>query len=139
MSICPMCEQKWGGWEKAALETMVYFKRRDVHLTDKEARLVAALIKTDRTLSHDYLFDVLWGESPDGGPECAESSLKVHISKIRKKLKNIPFRIDCIWGKGYAGINAKSLPDFPPLKIMAYAVLIPLFLSFPVLAIARSF
>lgn len=138
MSICPMCEKKWGGWDKAAMETMIYFKRRDVHLTDKEARIVAALIETDRTLTHEYLYDVLWGEDPSGGPEYAESSLKVHVSKIRKKLKGFPFGIECIWGKGYLGVNAKSLPDFPSLKIMAYAVLIPLFLSFPVLAIARS-
>lgn len=137
MPICPMCEQKWGGWDRAALDTRLYFKGHDVHLTNQEARLVAALVKTNRTLSHEYLYDVLWGEDPGGGPEYAESSLKVHISKIRKKLSQFSFNIVTIWGKGYASINAKSLPNFPSLTVVAYALLIPLFLSFPMLAMAQ--
>lgn len=131
-----MCEQKWAGWDKAALDTMVYFKGRGVNLTAREARIVAALVKTNRTLSHDYLYDILWGEDPAGGPEYAGSSLKVHVYKIRRKLEKFPFGIVNIFGKGYAAVNVKSLPDFPSLSVMAYAVLIPLFLSFPVLAIA---
>ena len=87
----------------------------------------------------EQVFDVLWGEDPEGGPEYAESSLKVHVSKIRKKISGFPFDIGTIWGKGYVAIRTKSLADFPPLPVVAYALLVPLFLSFPVLALAKAF
>jgi len=138
MSICPMCEKRWSGWNSSALIVRGYFLSRQVKLTNMEARLLAALIKTDRTLSHEYLFDVLWGEDPDGGPDTADNALKVHISKARRKLAKFPIDIVNIFGRGYAAVNAKSLDGFPPLNVVAYVLLIPLLLSFPVLALAQA-
>lgn len=137
MSICPMCEQKWSGWGRASLDTREYFQRRGIHLTDNEGRVVAALVKNGRPLSRQNLFDVLWGDDLDGGPELADNCLKVCISKIRKKIVGIPFKIDTIWGRGYVATNIKSLDGFPPLNVVAYAVLIPLLLSFPIAAVAQ--
>lgn len=138
MSICPMCEKRWEGWAGAALETRVYFKGYDIHLSNMEARLAAALIQTNRALSREYLFDVMWGDDPSGGPETADENLKVHLSRLRKKFSKLAIGIKNIHGSGYTAVNTKSLSGFPSLKIMAYALLIPLFLSFPILAVAQS-
>jgi len=137
MSVCPMCERKWEGWDQASLDTRRYFQLRGIHLTSNEGRIVAALVKKQRPLSNESLYDVLWGDDVDGGPEFAENCLKVAISKIRKKIAGLPFSIETIWGKGYTASNIKSLDGFPPLHVMAYVVLIPLFLGFPVLALAE--
>lgn len=139
MSICPMCEKKWSGWGRASLDTREYFQRRGIHLTDNEGRVVAALVKNGRPLSRANLFDVLWGDDVDGGPELADNCLKVCVSKLRKKINGIPFGIETIWGRGYVAKNIKSLDGFPPLNVMAYAVLIPLLLSFPIAAVAQAF
>ena len=138
MSICPMCEQKWSGWQRAEIDTRTYFKHLDIHLSGHEARIVAALIKTGRPLTHEYLHDVLWGDDADGGPLSVEQNIRTHICRIRAKLKKLTFGIQNIYGKGYFAHDTKSLPDFPPLNVMAYAVLIPLFLSFPVMALAQG-
>lgn len=138
MSICPICEQKWSGWQRAEIDTRIYFKRMDIHLSGHEARIVAALIKTGRPLTVEYLYDVLWGDDKDGGPLGVEQNIRTHICRIRGKLKKLSFGIENIYGKGYFAHGANKLPDFPPLNVMAYFFLIPLFLSFPVMALAQT-
>ena len=130
--------QKWSGWQRAEIDTRTYFKHLDIHLSGHEARILAALIKTGRPLTHEYLHDVLWGDDANGGPLSVEQNIRTHICRIRAKLKKLSFGIQNIYGKGYCAHDTKSLPDFPPLNVMAYLVLIPLFLSFPVMAVAQS-
>jgi DNA-binding response OmpR family regulator len=50
-------------------------------------------------------------------PDCMESSLKVHISNLRKKLRLISEReyIEAVWGIGFKMNDAAKEPESGPL------------------------
>ncbi len=71
-----------------------------IHLTKTEfAILKLLMVNTGQVLSKSAILDGISSETPD----CLESSLKVHISNIRKKFKYYSDReyIESVWGIGF--------------------------------------
>jgi len=65
----------------------------------KEAQVVAAMQRAaGRIVTRDHLTDALWGSDPDGGPDDPEGSVKVYISRLRRRHG---LEIETVWGVGY--------------------------------------
>ena len=79
---------------------MVAIKDKPIELTSKEFELLKILIKAKgRVLSRDYLLDTIWGF--DQALEIQTRTVDVHITTLRKKLKNESTRIVTVKNYGY--------------------------------------
>jgi len=79
---------------------MVSIKDKPIELTSKEFELLKILIKAKgRVLSRDYLLDTIWGF--DQALEIQTRTVDVHITTLRKKLKNESKRIVTVKNYGY--------------------------------------
>ena len=79
---------------------MVAIKDKPIELTSKEFELLKILIKAKgRVLSRDYLLDTIWGF--DQALEIQTRTVDVHITTLRKKLKNESKRIVTVKNYGY--------------------------------------
>ncbi|MCM1057218.1 MAG: response regulator transcription factor [Firmicutes bacterium] len=71
-----------------------------VHLTRTESAILKKLMQNPgRPVSKSALLDDISADTPD----CTESSLKIHISNLRKKMKeaDVAETIDSVWGIGF--------------------------------------
>lgn len=71
-----------------------------VHLTRTESAILKKLMQNPgRPVSKSALLDDVSTDTPD----CTESSLKIHISNLRKKMKeaNVNESIESVWGIGF--------------------------------------
>lgn len=71
-----------------------------VHLTKTEYAIIKLLIMNpSQVISKSAILDRISLDTPD----CMESSLKVHMSNLRKKLRSVSDKeyIEVIWGIGY--------------------------------------
>lgn len=71
----------------------------------QEGRIMAALLaKPGAPHTTRELIDYLWGDDPEGGPDCAYSHVRVCIHRLRIKLAaaNFPGRIDVRYSIGAA-------------------------------------
>lgn len=80
---------------------------RPVHLTRTEFAILKSLMENPgQVLSRSVLLDRVGMESPD----CMESSLKVHVSNLRRKLAGAGAEadIEAVWGIGFRIIFTNS-------------------------------
>ena len=73
---------------------------KDVKLTRTESAILKLLMKNpERVITKTAILDCIAMDTPD----CTESSLKQHISNLRKKLKQVTDEeyIEAIWGIGF--------------------------------------
>lgn len=73
---------------------------RDVHLTKTEFAILKLLMQNpSQVITKSILLDKIAMDTPD----CMESSLKVHISNLRKKLRDVNGKdyIEAVWGIGF--------------------------------------
>ncbi|MGN0436443.1 MAG: response regulator transcription factor [Wujia sp.] len=71
-----------------------------VHLTKTEYAILKLLMQNEnRVVTKSNLLDKISEDTPD----CVDSSLKVHISNLRRKLKQINDKdyIEAVWGIGF--------------------------------------
>lgn len=71
-----------------------------VHLTRTEAAILKKLLQNcGRPVSKSALLDQISTDTPD----CTESSLKIHISNLRKKMKEaaVSESVESVWGIGF--------------------------------------
>ena len=76
-----------------------------VRLTKTEYAIMKLLIKNpNQVISKSAMLDHISIDTPD----CMESSLKVHMSNLRKKLRNVSEKeyIESVWGIGFKLIEA---------------------------------
>lgn len=81
-------------------EHTLYVKEKKIYLTKTEYAIIKQLILNPKqVVSKSKLLELISIDTLD----CDESSLKVHISNIRRKIKTITPEeyIDSIWGIGY--------------------------------------
>lgn len=72
----------------------------DVRLTKTEFAILKLLMENPaQVITKTVLLDRISEETPD----CVESSLRVHISNLRKKLRNVSGKdyIEAVWGIGF--------------------------------------
>lgn len=73
---------------------------RDVRLTKTEFAILKLLMENPRqVVTKSILLDRISEDTPD----CVESSLKVHVSNLRKKLRDVSGKdyIETVWGVGF--------------------------------------
>lgn len=85
------------------LDTMTHLLEvsgQSLHLTRTEAAILKLLMQNpSQALSKSALLDRISLDVPD----CTESSLKVHVSNLRKKMKTVSDKeyIESVWGIGF--------------------------------------
>lgn len=91
----------------------VFIKEQSVKLTRTEYAILKLLLQNpDQVIPKSVMLDRISEESPD----CVESSLKVHISHLRKKLKEADGEgtdyIESVWGIGFKMNKISGQADF---------------------------
>lgn len=85
---------------------LVRVKGEPVHLTKTEFAILKLLMRNpDQVITKSVLLDRISADTPD----CVESSLKVHVSNLRKKLRTVSGRdyIEAVWGIGFKMTGTK--------------------------------
>ena len=78
----------------------VFVEEKTVHLTKTEYAILKLLLSNpSQVIPKSVILERISEETPD----CMESSLKVHISNLRKKLRKISGKnyIEAVWGIGF--------------------------------------
>lgn len=78
----------------------IWVAGHEVRLTRTEYAILKLLMQDpDRVITKSFLLDQISEETPD----CMESSLKVHISNLRRKLREVSGKdyIEAVWGIGF--------------------------------------
>lgn len=91
---------RWGALELNESLHTARIEDRDVRLTKTEyAILKLLLLNPSQVITKSVMLDRISEDTPD----CMESSLKVHVSNLRKKLREISGRdyIEAVWGIGF--------------------------------------
>ena len=91
--VCPKCETRWtAGVSVDPARHAVSWDGRTVALKRMEARLLGALVGGyGRVVSREALVAALWGDDPDGGPECAMNGISVLMHGLRRRLASAGF------------------------------------------------
>ena len=90
----------YGDIEEDTYSKTVTVSGREIRLTRTEAAMLKVLIKSGgKTVSRSAILDAVFFDTPD----CTEDSLKIHISNLRKKLREADGmnHIESVWGIGY--------------------------------------
>lgn len=88
---------------KLSLHTQLhcaYYEGSEIRLTPTEYAILRQLMRNpSQVLTKSQLLERLSMDTPD----CTESSLKMHISNLRKKLRAVSGReyVDAVWGIGF--------------------------------------
>lgn len=96
-------EQNFLVFEELRLEMNsheVFVEGKSVHLTKTEYAILKLLLSNpSQVIPKSVILERISEETPD----CMESSLKVHISNLRKKLRKISGKnyIEAVWGIGF--------------------------------------
>lgn len=78
----------------------VFFRENEIHLTRTEYAILKLLMQNPkRVITKSVLLERVAEDTPD----CTESSLKIHISNLRKKLRAVSGKdhIEAVWGIGF--------------------------------------
>lgn len=62
--------------------------------------LTTALLNYGRVITYEELFEAMWGDRPDGGPEYAKSSITVRAYQVRALLRGSGLELGSHWGFG---------------------------------------
>jgi DNA-binding response OmpR family regulator len=87
--ICPNCgfNHAEEGYAAELLELVF-----DLPLKEKDV-LVRLIKSRGAKVSHDAMFDYLYGTESDGGPDCGNIAIYTHISKLRRKIERLGWTI----------------------------------------------
>ncbi len=89
-----------GGLSLDTSSLEVKINETPVKLTKTEYAILKLLIQNEnKVLSKNTILDRISADTPD----CTESSLKIHISNLRKKLRDVSGKdyIEAVWGIGF--------------------------------------
>lgn len=78
----------------------IFSRQREIHLTRTEFAILKQLMRNpSRVITKSNILDAISLDTPD----CTEGSLKIHISNLRKKLKETAGKdyIESVWGIGF--------------------------------------
>lgn len=101
---CPCCGAMIGldGKDRPLVyRNRVSYQGQEIALRPSGADILNRLIDAyPRTLTFDHLIETVWS-LPDLEPDNAYTTLKVHVSMLRKSIADMPFRVSNVWGVGY--------------------------------------
>lgn len=89
-----------GGLRLDAASRTAAVSGRQVHLTRTEYAILKLLLQNpSQVIAKSVLLDRISADTPD----CTESSLKIHVSNLRKKLREADGKdyIEAVWGIGF--------------------------------------
>jgi DNA-binding response OmpR family regulator len=92
------------GLELDTQRNIVHWRGAETRVEPNEMRLLARLVQADgRVVSMEMAQHAVWGHRRDGGPVTAENAVKVYVSRIRARLREIgaPIEIVTQWGHGF--------------------------------------
>ena len=95
-----MQEIAFGGMVMKPETREITVEGADVHLTPTEFAILKQLMQNpDQVVTKSRILDAISMDTPD----CTESSLKIHVSNLRKKLKEHGGKdyIEAVWGIGF--------------------------------------
>lgn len=78
----------------------IYINEKEVRLTRTEYAIMKLLIQSgEQVVTKSHILDSISEDTPD----CTENSLKIHISNLRKKLRDVGEKdyIEAVWGIGF--------------------------------------
>ena len=90
----------FGGIQLDAVSREVSVGGKDVHLTKTEFAILRLLmLSPGKALSKSVILERIGADTPD----CTESSLKIHVSNLRRKLRDAGAGdvIEAVWGIGF--------------------------------------
>lgn len=79
---------------------IVFVSEKEIRLTRTEYAILKLLMKNpNQVIAKSVLLERISDDTPD----CTESSLKIHISNLRKKLREVNHKdyIESVWGIGF--------------------------------------
>ncbi len=82
------------------LQHTVYVGGKEIKLTRTEYAILKLLMQNhSQVVTKSLMLDRISGDTPD----CTENSLKIHISNLRKKLRELDEKdyIEAVWGIGF--------------------------------------
>lgn len=85
----------------------VFIGEQEVHLTKTEYAILKLFLQNPtQVLAKSIILERINVDTPD----CVESSLKVHMSNLRKKLRETGKKdyIESVWGIGFKWVDSKS-------------------------------
>lgn len=91
---------RYGGLSLDIGKHEVYAGGKEVHLTKTEFAILKLLMKNPaQVITKSRILDCISEDTPD----CVESSLKVHVSNLRRKLRSASCGdyIEAVWGIGF--------------------------------------
>lgn len=95
----------WGGLTLDAASRTVWVGEEQVRLTPTEYAILRQLMRSPaQVVTKSQLLDRIARDTPD----CTESSLKMHVSNLRRKLRAAGGReyVEAVWGIGFKMANA---------------------------------
>ena len=90
----------YGGLRLDAASRTAVVSGRQVHLTRTEYAILKLLLQNpSQVIAKSVLLDRISADTPD----CTESSLKIHVSNLRKKLREADGKdyVEAVWGIGF--------------------------------------
>ena len=108
-TVCPCCKQNLPEGKRILFfetERRMAWSGNNIHLTPLELRLMKLLDKS--AMDTSALVERAYSNDANGGPETANNSVRVTISRLRKKLKPLGLKIEAS-GFGRAGDGVYSL------------------------------
>lgn len=91
---------EFGGIVLDTVSRRVTVAGQEIHVTRTEYAILKMLLKRSaQVVTKSELMDGIWEDTPD----CTESSLKIHVANLRKKLKAVTGKeqIESVWGIGF--------------------------------------
>lgn len=67
----------------------------------KAERVILGLLVKTGQARNEQIAELVWGDRPDGGPDDINNNVKVHLSKLRRKLVPLGVTIKTLWNIGY--------------------------------------
>lgn len=79
--------------EEAASTAKLSRKQRDLFLIVAKGR--------GKPVEHRKVYDFIWADDPNGGPEDARNVVSVMVRNTNDKLATTGYQIENVWGIGY--------------------------------------
>lgn len=114
--FCPACGEEFFAPEKplefagVRLEARALCWRGEkVHLTQAEYEILRLFFQVrGRVVTGNYLFDFLYSLLPDSDQPATANIGRVWICRLRKKLADLPIKIETVWGTGWKLVEMRA-------------------------------